>query len=487
MQAATSAASTRWGRSAEGVTTFGTTGITLPHRGRAGAALPDGPPRRVVAIARVAFLIGWRGHAGFRRILAGVIGMLSAVAFAGLAVNAHAAGPLVAAVWAVPAAVVGLAMTVALLIASASRESLTSVVEQGLPALGPRVRATTNSLAWTAIGVLAVHFTGEAFAPLPGGTVAATAVIAGGLCVVTHRLHLAAIEHEAYRTFNLVAMVLAMGSLASMAITPTGEWWTRNFSTLGTSDDIAAACFNIAIVMAGAGVAALGPALSRALRDGRFEPRRGGVTTLRVLVALIGISLMGVGLVPIDGATVLHNAFACGAAGAFAVAAIGVPLFVRRAPRRFVAWSYASIATEVTAMVAYDGLDLFNLTVFEITAFSLVFAWLIAMVVMTASPARPRTRRRLGRQVRHVAPHRMPRRHHARPPQALPAPVRPSGPVRWREAVGSRRAGVRVERAPVPAGAPSADDPPDGARRRAPRPAPNSDTRPASRAKEHRR
>ena len=38
-------------------------------------------------------------------------------------------------------------------------------------------------------------------------------------------------------------------------------------------------------------------------------------------------------------------------------------------------------------MVAYDGIGVFNLTVFEIVAFTLVFAWLIALVAIThASP-----------------------------------------------------------------------------------------------------
>ena len=56
-------------------------------------------------------------------------------------------------------------------------------------------------------------------------------------------------------------------------------------------------------------------------------------------------------------------------------------------------------------MIAYDVVGLFNLTVFEIVAFTLVFAWLIALVATTAGPpsvvvaARPRrhlARRRLG-------------------------------------------------------------------------------------------
>jgi hypothetical protein len=172
-----------------------------------------------------------------------------------------------------------------------------------------------------------------------------------------------------------------------MSITPTGEWWTLNFSTLGTSDDFAAACFNIAIVVAGAGIAAMSGALTHAVAAPRYAARRGGVTAMRVLIIVIGVGLIGVGLVPIDGATDLHNAAASAAAAAFAVLCLGVQLWARRLPTSLIVASYASIAIEVIAMIGYDGIGVFNLTVFEVVAFTLVFAWLIALVAMTHASA----------------------------------------------------------------------------------------------------
>lgn len=302
--------------------------------------------------------------------------------------HAHTQGSTLRAedfVWAIPAIALGAAVGAMLLIASASRAGLSMFERLGLPGLGGRARARANGIAWGAIGVLAVHFTGAAFDVLPGGHEVAAIIIGTVLGLGMFRLHRHAIEHEAYRTFNLVAMLLAAGSLASMSITPTGEWWTRNFSTLGTSDDIAAACFNVAIVVSGAGMAGMSRALTRALTEERFRARRGGVATMRVLIVTIGISLMGVGLVPIDGATDLHNAAACAAAAAFAVLCMGVQLWVRRLPRSLVAASYGAIVIEAIAMIGYDGIGVFNLTVFEIIAFTLVFAWLIALVAMTHS------------------------------------------------------------------------------------------------------
>lgn len=270
-----------------------------------------------------------------------------------------------------------------LVVASASHVGLSMLERLGLPRLGGDVRAAANGLAWGSIGVLAVHFTGDAFDMFPGGHSVAAVALGTLLAVGTFRLHRHSIEHEAYRTFNLIAMLLAAGSLASMSITPTGEWWTRNFSTLGTSDDVAAACFNIAIVVSGVGMAGMSRALTRAVTEPRFGARRGGVAAMRLLIVAIGVGLMGVGLVPIDGATDLHNAAASVAAAAFALLCLGVQAWARRLPRSLVIASYASIAIEVIAMIGYDGIGVFNLTVFEVVAFTLVFAWLIALVALT--------------------------------------------------------------------------------------------------------
>ncbi|WP_308798603.1 hypothetical protein [Agromyces silvae] len=290
--------------------------------------------------------------------------------------------------WALPAVAVAAVAGATLVVVSGSPTSLAVLGELGFPEISARRRARANGLVWAGIGLLMVHFTAPAFAVVPGGPVVVGLVFALGLGLGTMRLHLAALEHEAYRSFNLVAMLLAAGSIASMSITPTGDWWAHNFSTLGTSDDFAAMCFNLAVTMSGLGMALLGPALSASLRSERFGLRRGGLTAIRVLIAFIGASLMGVGIVPIDGATDLHNLFACGAAAGFAVLALGVQVWARRMPRSLVLFSYGALAVEVAAMVAYDGLKIFNLTVFEIVAFTLVFAWLIALVAITATAPR---------------------------------------------------------------------------------------------------
>ncbi|MFK4731444.1 hypothetical protein ROT00_17280 [Agromyces mediolanus] len=354
-----------------------------------------------------------------------------------------------------------MAVALLLLVVSASEERLAAVARFGLPGFDVRARAIANGMIWAGIALLAVHFASPAFAWMPGGYEAAGVLLGTVLGVGTARLHHQAIEHEAYRTFNLVSMLLAAGSLGAMSITPTGEWWTLNFSTLGTSDDLAAASFNVGIVIAGLGMAALGPALTHALGAARFAARRGGIGAARILIAVIGASLAGVGLVPIDTDTLLHNVFACAAAAGFAGLAGCVRAFARRMPRTLVTLSFVFLGIEVGAMFAYQVLGLFNLTVFEIVAFTLVFAWLIALVATTHAAPRVEPRDlRLGAAPVSARRHAVPRRRVA--PAGAAALTRPSGrdeEARFRGpgARGSdrlRRLGVRGMDA-------SADEPPD--------------------------
>lgn len=287
--------------------------------------------------------------------------------------------------WLLPAMIGGSVVGVVLVLSSGSWAGLALVTRLGLPTIGPRVRAGANGLIWAAVAVLAVHFTSTAFDVMPGGHRLVAILLGLAVGFGTYRLHQHSIAHDTYRTFNLVALLLATGSLASMSITPTGQWWTHNFSTLGTSNDLAAVCFNVAVAASGAGMAGLSGAMTRALEGERFALRRGGAWVVRILIILIGASLMGVGLVPINGNTDLHNSFAGGAAGAFALLCTGVQLWAARPPRTLVAFSYAALLTECVAMFSYADLGLFNLTVFEVVAFTLVFAWLIALVATTSS------------------------------------------------------------------------------------------------------
>lgn len=445
---------------------------------RSSASLPE-VRTETVRVAEAASdplaAIALRSSRALRRIFVVGIALAFGIVFArllsvegrglGFDAQSHALGGWGAADAAVmPLAALGaVAVAILLLVVSASEERLAAVMRFGLPGFDDRARAIANGMVWAGIALLAVHFAAPAFAWMPGGHEVAGVLLGTVLGAGTARLHHQAIGHEAYRTFNLVSMLLAAGSLGAMSITPTGEWWTLNFSTLGTSDDLAAASFNVGIVIAGLGMAVLGPALTRALGEARFAARRGGLGAARVLIAVIGVSLAGVGLVPIDTDTLLHNVFACAAAAGFAGLAGCVRAFARRMPRTLVVLSFVFLGIEVAAMFAYQVLGLFNLTVFEIVAFTLVFAWLIALVATThAHPAAESHELGLATAAVAAHAHAVPRRRLV--PAASAVLGRPAGRDDEARLRGPRGYGSdRLRRLGVHSVDASADDPPDHA------------------------
>ncbi|GAA1954858.1 hypothetical protein GCM10009717_21000 [Agromyces allii] len=274
---------------------------------------------------------------------------------------------------------------VALTIASASRSGVELLHRVGIHST-PENRAVLAAGSWFAAAALGVHFSAAAFNPVPGGQWVVAVVLGGGLALAVFCLHRIAVHDHAYRTFNLAALTLAAGAIASMSLTGTGSWWALNFSTLGTTDDAAAFSFNAGAVLSGLAMVLLARALTSGLAAPRFGASVVGIRVLRVFIVLLGLCLAGVGLVPIDTATAVHNGFALGAAVCFAVPALSLRLLVPAAPRRLVALSIGFVVVEACAMVFYDGLHVFSLTVFEIVAFSLIFIWLIALTVMSREP-----------------------------------------------------------------------------------------------------
>ncbi|MGR0320682.1 DUF998 domain-containing protein [Agromyces sp. ZXT2-3] len=283
----------------------------------------------------------------------------------------------------VVAVLVAVLLLTALTVASVPARRRAGRARCAVPWASPHVGAFANASVWATIAALAVGSAADAFDAFPGGHLAACVGLAGVLGGVTGVVHHRAQHQGVYRSFNVVAMLLAAGCLASMSLTDTGEWWARNFSTLGTSDDVAAVWFNAGLILSGGAMAAMAGRLARGLARAEYRARRGAVAVSRGLVGIIGFALAGVGLVPIDADETLHNVFASAAGLAFFGLAAGTPWLVRRMPRRLVATSAAAILIEVTAWAVYDVVGWASLTVFEVVAFALVFVWLIALVVTT--------------------------------------------------------------------------------------------------------
>lgn len=296
------------------------------------------------------------------------------------------------------AALIAVAVAVMLFVTSASSTRLDALQVRGLPRPSDSSRAVLNGLMWATVGGVAVVASPEAFVDVPGGVLPLALVAALVLGAGTTLVHRVAIEYDAYRSFNLVALMLAVGSAASMSTTLVRDWWFFNFSTLGTTGDFSAQLFNAAVALAGLGIALLSVQMTVPLRRTADTTRRGGVVLMRALIITIGLCLIGVGAVPINQLTDVHNAFALAAAAAFGALVVSYVVVVRRRTRRFLVFSCGAFVSEASAMVAYDRFGIFNLTVFEIVAFGLMFVWLIAFVIGTNAcpPAALSAGRQLG-------------------------------------------------------------------------------------------
>ena len=354
------------------------------------AALRDRAARRREARRRLTAIREGVATSLMRRVLVTLIAMLLGVAVFQL--FAPRIGSTVDAAWyerQAGAILLGVAagatVFVALAIASASKRGIDILHRFGLRST-PGNRAALAAGSWFAVAALGVHFSAAAFIPVPGGQWGVAAVLGGGLAVAVFCLHRVAVHDHAYRTFNLAALLLATAALASMSSTAAGPWWDLNFSTLGTTDDAAAFYFNAGVVLSGLSMAMLARTMTAGLASPRFGSSGVGLRVLRICILAIGACLMGVGLVPIDTATELHNAFAVGAAVSFAVSALGLRWLVPGAPKGLIVLSLALVVVEAGAMGLYDGMRLVSLTAFEIVAFSLIFVWLIALTVAPREP-----------------------------------------------------------------------------------------------------
>ncbi|MGI9824365.1 DUF998 domain-containing protein [Agromyces sp. Marseille-Q5079] len=453
------------------------TGATVPSGARSpralDAALRERAARRREARRRLAAIRDGVAASVMRRVLVTLIALLLGVAV--FQVFAPRLGTPIDAGWydrqagAIVFGVVagGLAF-VALGIASVSERGIEVLHRFGFRST-PGNRAALAAGSWFAVAALGVHFSAAAFLPVPGGQWGVGLVLGGGLAIGVFCLHRVAVHDHAYRTFNLAALLLATAAIASMSTTAAGPWWDLNFSTLGTTDDAAAFYFNAGAVLSGLSMALLARTLTSGLASPRFGASPARMRVLRVCIVAIGACLMGVGLVPIDTATDLHNLFALGAAASFAVPALGLRLLVPAAPKRLVVLSVALVVVEAGAMGLYDGVRLVSLTVFEIVAFSLIFVWLIALTVTPREPGALRAgaadaaglalevvhgaKRRVsdgvatGRAVAADVASRLRR--------SEPDGARPRAPARS----GSRRGGRGLR--PVVAGGPAAGEPPD--------------------------
>lgn len=185
---------------------------------------------------------------------------------------------------------------------------------------------------------------------------------------------------------SLVLMVfLVVGVFASMLSATDPDWWKKNLSTLGISDDISSLTFNITVIIAGlivTTIAHFGTAQIRATTPRQRRGRR----IVRVELIVIGVFLACVGLFPVDQHFAVHNTVASGMAVVFVALVVGLRWNVPAAPRVFVLLGYAFVLCIVVLAVTF-ATGYYNLTAVELIAFLIIFSWLMLFLRNTDTDA----------------------------------------------------------------------------------------------------
>lgn len=266
----------------------------------------------------------------------------------------------------------------------------------------------------------------------------------------------------------VVLIVLSAGILAAIVTTTDPLWWHLHFSQLGTFSDVSGSFFNGTLIVAGALVVLFARRVLFDLRRlERLHVRRGTARTAQVCLSIVGVNLSLVGCIPVNVNESLHDNVAASMVLGFAALLLSSPVLMHRMPRCLLA------TTAVVFVVLFAGAWLFvtetiNLALFEVIAFSAMFAWsgvftrCLAVRLRGVSPAgtaapaateprahRPRRQRRRVPASLRRARRRMGMR---RPAPRVAAPVARPTPRRgyraWAARQGSAPSTTRARRSP---------------------------------------
>lgn len=181
----------------------------------------------------------------------------------------------------------------------------------------------------------------------------------------------------------LLIVFMATSVLASMATVADPQWWEYHFSQLGTGDDFSSSLFNLALVVGGAFVTTFAIYVDRDLttlvRLGVLQ-RASAPRIVSVVFIIMGVLLAGVGLFPVNVNPSVHNGCAVGLSLSFLGLLIGSPWTLRGMPGRFFVICTGAIVLLITSALLFEPVAYYNLTAFELAAFSIIFGWISVFI-----------------------------------------------------------------------------------------------------------
>jgi hypothetical membrane protein len=229
-------------------------------------------------------------------------------------------------------------------------------------------------LGWAAIAaLLSDSFVGALVYPT-------SAAILGGVgwALTAYLAYLSAVNLTPMLLSLVLAVFLTVGAFASMLSATDPLWWQKNLSTLGISDDLSALAFNLTLIVAGVLVTTIAHYAAASLPDsspGEIRSRR----LVRLWLALIGVLLACVGLLPVDEFFELHGIAASGMVVVYVALVLALRRLVPSMPRIFLLLGYVYVAVIVVLAVFFIT-GYYTLTAVELVAAVLVFSWLIVFL-----------------------------------------------------------------------------------------------------------
>lgn len=248
------------------------------------------------------------------------------------------------------------------------------------------------TLAAAAISVMAViagYSTFQrAFQGLVVGRISATLLLAATVGVCCYTLTVIGHQMSSSRVAVLLGSFLAAGVFASMLTADNPGWWQSNFSALGISTSSSASAFNFTVVIAGIVLTTLADYLSADL--GRW-PSIGRRTVLAVRIALtvIGVTLIGLGVIPVNLSRLVHDIFAVTAIVGFGLLILAAPVLLRTLPSTFIVTTWVFGGLMLVIVLLWRVGRAYNFTAVELLSVLIIFAWLALFARTVASGPTP--------------------------------------------------------------------------------------------------
>ena len=250
------------------------------------------------------------------------------------------------------------------------------------------IHGLTALLVWAVvITLLQRAFVGAEIGSFAAGGLAGVAAASSA-----YAAYLSGAQMTTIKLASLVTAFLIAGVLTAAITATDPEWWTMNLSALGMTQSFSSAAFNITLIVSGLVVTALADFATTDLRE-RGEPP-GNMRRARLLttgIAIMGLSLVGVGAIPVNVSEFWHNVSSITLLVTFLVLALTIRWLVPGLPAAFILASLVFVAVSVFAFLLWVPIGYYNLTVVELIGVGLFFVWLAILIrnIAVTEPEEP--------------------------------------------------------------------------------------------------